>query len=217
MTAKKLFSIFLAAVMLAAVFACAACGGKPGQEALEPTAEPTPEPTEAPTPEPTEAPGFDASVFNGAFADLNGFIVDPTMDTFKALYPADFFENLKAYMDDSLEENGMTYADMGYEDFDAFIQDAFSPEQIGETFSSEALGRVRNVEFKVNECEETAVENVLERFGSTLEFFDEEKLTAAYELNADVTLFGENGESETNEAQELTVYQYDGRYYILFG
>lgn len=151
-----------------------------------------------------------------AFESMNAFIMDPTVENMHGLFPEDFFTGLEAYVISMLAESGMELSDLGYEDFNAFLEGVYDAEKISSLVFSPSIGPVQSIEWKINTIEAVDTEELLERFSGTLRFLDEQKITAAYRINADITATGDSGLTDTYPDEELYVYVYRGRYYMIF-
>ena len=219
MNFKRTLSVLLAVLLAAALIAFAACAKdknneaqntEPAETEAAPTEAAAPEPTAVPTPE----PGPDYSQFDEAFARYSAFITDPSVDNIRSVFPEDFFTGMKALMDASLEEAGISYSDMSYEDFDAMLAQLVSPEVFAAALVREDVGgKITDCVFTVKNAKQVDVSDVIAAMGDTVRYLNAEKFNAAYKLTADVTVTGSEG-SAVEENRTVFVYEYDGVYYI---
>ena len=168
--------------------------------------------------DPNELTGKDADPeeINEAFNAINDFIMEPDIIKLKSIYPADFFENVESYLVGMLADNDMTLQDLGYSSFDDFLASIFDPEEMKELMVSDTIGRIQSIDWEIKSCEEVPVSDILEQYGDTIQYLDSSKITAGYMVVADMTAIGEDGRTETSEAEDVFIYVYEGRYYILF-
>ncbi len=200
--------------------ACTGCGGAKENEAPvaiashAPSEEPTAVPTEAATPAPTAEPMIDYVRFDKALSNICRFIEEPGADTVRELYPSDFYEGLKGIMESVLKAAGMTFEDLGYADFEGFMQGIIGDMDFAGYVGTQGIKDVDKAEYTIISCERAQVSSIMEKLADIAEYLDENKLTSAYRLNVDFTFEGE-GKTGSNNA-ELCLYEYDGEFYVLF-
>lgn len=158
----------------------------------------------------------DTSVFDPAFLRLRALALDPSPESIKGLFPAEYFVNLQAYLENMLAQADMTLPDLGYESFDDFLAGMFDAEVMQHTLVSDSIGEVGEFTWKVNSCRRIGVDEMLGEMGTVMQYLDREKIAAAYRLNADLTAVGENGEVHVEENEDMYVYLYEGEYYLIF-
>lgn len=226
---KRFVSFILAAVLAACITAFAACGNKandpePAETASavnDPTPEATEEPaaltTEAQTAAPADNGELDPALFERAFQNLVTFAKEPSIQSFKSLYPGDFLANLEKMLVDTLEETGASYQDIGYEDFDDFLEKSFDTEALVNAVTSGSGGKVVDMSCNINSCEKADTAFIIDNYGELLQYIDGNKITEAYKLNVDLNVAYDDGTNDTENIEELFVYVYDGECYLLFG
>lgn len=221
MNAKKLLLIITAAALILASAAFSACKGDktshadPSEQATEaPTQEPASD-TAYPTAVPTAQVITDFSAFDKPLTDFCELMADANINTLKRLYPEDYFNSLEKTLEDTLAEEGMTLQDLGFESFDAFIENSLSDMDFTTMIHSETVQTIKNASYRVLSGETLYVEAAKASLTDIIEHLDADKITGAYKLNVDFTIFGEDGASDADNA-DLVLYEYDGQCYILF-
>ena len=219
MNAKRFINI--TAALLAALLVITACAcGRKGEEpkegsednivTLAPTEAPTPEPTEEPTPEPI----IDYARFDKPLGNICRFIEAPGPDTAAALYPEDFFNGLKSMIETVMATAGMTYENLGYEDFDDLVQGMLEEMDFNGYVGTQGIEHVEQAEYEILGCERAEVSFVAEQLADFIDYLDEDKITSAYKLECDFIFHGD-GRTASNDA-ELYLYEYEGEFYVLF-
>ncbi len=201
------------------------CGRKPHYEEViieaglntnpTETAEAGPTEPAEPTDEPIHHTGVsDAKSIEGALQRVCDLIEDPSLEHLKALYPEDYFNGIEEMLGKTLGEAGLEYENLGYESFDEIILAALGSLDFARALNIKGLDNVEKAVYHVNSTAHADTAEVVDALKLQIEYMDAAKITSAYRLNVDFTVTGDGTGRISNT--DVTVYEYDGEFFVLF-
>lgn len=223
MKAVRILSVALAVFMCFAILASAGCGKKGGGHEDEVVIEaglnntPTKQPGESgESGSQSGAQGgrVDTALFDVPLSKVCALVESHTLENMKALYPEDYFSGMEQTLNETLSEAGISISALGYSSFDEMLAAALGELDFAKALNIPGVENIEKASCSVLKYEPADIEAAKTALYEEIKYLDMAKFGRSYKLNVDFTVEG-SGKVVTNNT-DITLYEYDGVFYVLF-